>query len=217
MTLAIFDLDNTLIGGDSDTSWGDYLCEKGYVDAEEHASKHAQFYQDYMDGTLDIMVFLTFQLHILGKHDRATLEAWRADYIETLVTPLLLPKAQALVDQHRDQGHQLLIITATNRFITEPIAQLFGIDELIATEPEVIAGEYTGKVAGVPSFAEGKVTRLDQWLKDREETLEGSYFYSDSRNDIPLLEQVTHPVAVDPDDYLRDHAKTAGWEIISLR
>ncbi len=217
MTLAIFDLDNTLIGGDSDTSWGDYLCQHGHVDQQEHAAKHAQFYQDYMDGTLDIQVFLRFQLKILGENKLETLIAWREDYLRSLIYPMVLPKAKTLVEHHRALGHQLLIITATNRFITEPIAKLFGINELIATEPEMCEGEYTGNVAGVPSFAEGKVTRLQQWLAGRDEDLAGSWFYSDSRNDIPLLEQVENPVAVDPDDSLREHASEKGWEIISLR
>ncbi len=217
MTLAIFDLDNTLIGGDSDTSWGDFLCEKGYVDTEEHTRRHAEYYQDYLEGTLDIMEFLSFQLEILGKHDMKTLNVWREDYIVEMIEPILLPKAQALVEHHRQQDHQLLIVTATNRFITEPIAQLFGIDELIATEPEIINGRYTGHVAGTPSFAEGKVTRMQEWLTDREHSLEGSWFYSDSHNDIPLLEQVEYPIAVDPDDKLKEEAEKRGWKVMSLR
>ncbi len=217
MTLAIFDLDNTLIGGDSDTSWGDYLCSKGIVDAEEHAQRHADYYQDYLDGKLDIMDFLSFQLEILSQHGMQTLETWRRGYLAELIEPILLPKALALVDHHRQQGHQLLIITATNRFITEPIAKMFGIDELIATDPEIIDGRYTGRVEGVPSFAEGKVTRLAAWLKDRDHSLEGSWFYSDSRNDIPLLEHVENPVAVDPDDALRKEAEKRGWKVITLR
>ena len=217
MTLAIFDLDNTLIGGDSDTSWGDFLCEKGHVDTEEHTRRHADYYQDYLEGSLDIMEFLSFQLEILGQHDMETLNRWRQDYLSQMIEPLLLPKALALVDHHRQQGHQLLIITATNRFITEPIAKMFGIDELIATEPEIINGRYTGNVAGTPSFAEGKVTRLQEWLADRDHSLEGSWFYSDSRNDIPLLEQVENPIAVDPDDHLMEEAKKRGWKVISLR
>lgn len=217
MTLAIFDLDNTLIGGDSDTSWGDYLCSKGIVDIEEHTQRHADYYQDYLDGKLDIMDFLSFQLEILSQHDMPTLEAWRQGYLSELIEPMLLPKALALVEHHRQQGHQLLIITATNRFITEPIAKMFGIDELIATDPEVVDGRYTGKVEGVPSFAEGKVTRLEAWLAGSDDSLEGSWFYSDSRNDIPLLEQVENAVAVDADDALKAHAEKRGWKIMTLR
>ena len=217
MTLAIFDLDNTLIGGDSDTSWGDFLCEKGYVDTEEHTRRHADYYQDYLDGTLDIMEFLSFQLEILGQHDMETLNTWRQDYLVQMIEPILLPKALALVDHHRKQDHQLLIITATNRFITEPIAKMFGIDELIATDPEIINGRYTGNVAGVPSYAKGKVTRLEEWLTDRDHSLEGSWFYSDSRNDIPLLEKVENPIAVDPDDHLKEEAAKRGWKIMTLR
>ncbi len=217
MTLAIFDLDNTLIGGDSDTLWGDYLCKRGKVDVAEHARRHANYYQDYLNGNLDIMDFLSFQLEILGKNNMETLNAWRQDYLKEMIKPILLPKAQALVNHHRQQNHQLLIITATNRFITEPISQLFGIDELIATEPEIINGRYTGNVAGTPSFAEGKITRLEAWLKNRDHSFEGSWFYSDSRNDIPLLEQVDNPVAVDPDPGLEKIAKKHGWKVMSLR
>lgn len=217
MTLAIFDLDNTLIGGDSDTSWGDFLCQHGHVDRDEHSRKHAQYYQDYMQGTLDIMEFLNFQLSILGKHDIETLHGWRQAYLDEFILPIILPKATALVEEHRQQGHQLLIITATNRFITEPIATMFDIDELIATEPEMVDGQYTGSLAGTPSFADGKVIRLQEWLQTNGESMEGSWFYSDSRNDIPLLNQVDNPVAVDPDDHLREEAEKNNWKILSLR
>lgn len=217
MTLAIFDLDNTLIGGDSDTLWGDFLCARGYVDKEEHTRRHAEYYQDYLDGKLDIMDFLNFQLDILGKHDMDTLISWRDDYLTEMIEPILLPKALALVDYHRQRGDQLLIITATNHFITKPIAQMFGIEELIAADPEIIDGQYTGRITGTPSFAEGKVTRLKEWLSDRDHSLEGSWFYSDSRNDIPLLEQVENPIAVDPDQKLKQVAEERGWKVMTLR
>ncbi len=217
MTLAIFDLDNTLIGGDSDTSWGDFLCRKGFVDPEEHTRRHEEYYQDYLNGTLDIMDFLRFQLEILTRHDVDILHTLRDEYISEMIKPIVLPKAKELVEQHRNQGHQLLIVTATNRFITEPIAQLFGIDELIATEPEMINGRYTGNVAGTPSFAEGKVIRLEEWLADRDHSLEGSWFYSDSHNDLPLLKKVENPIAVDPDEKLKEEAEKRGWKVMSLR
>lgn len=217
MTLAIFDLDNTLIGGDSDTAWGEFLAKHGYVDHEEHTQKHEKYYQDYLKGELDIMDFLRFQLEILTQHDNQKLSALREEYLEEYISPIILPKAQDLVDEHRQRGEHLLIITATNRFITEPIAKMFGIDDLIATDPEMINGQYTGNVAGTPSFAEGKVTRLENWLKETNESLEGSWFYSDSRNDIPLLNQVDNPVAVDPDDFLREEAERKSWKIMSLR
>lgn len=217
MTLAIFDLDNTLLGGDSDTSWGEFLCRQGHVDQADHARMHDKYYQDYLAGTLDILEFLRFQLHILGQHDMETLYQWRDQYLEEMITPLLLPRARELVEQHRDLGHQLLIITATNRFITEPVARMFGIDELIATEPEISDGRYTGNVTGTPSFAHGKVIRLQEWLVGKDETLKGSWFYSDSHNDIPLLELVENPVAVDPDKTLKNEALKRSWKIISLR
>ncbi|MEM7027312.1 MAG: HAD family hydrolase [Pseudomonadota bacterium] len=217
MKLAIFDLDNTLIAGDSDCLWGEYLIEIEKVDAEIYRQGHEQYYQDYLNGELDIREFLEFQLKPLADNNMQVLLEWRKDYVEKKVKPLVLAQAQVLVEQHRDQGHALLIITATNRFLTEPIAAIFNIHDLIACEPEMINGEYTGNVSGTPSYAEGKVTRLQRWLVAQPQQPEETWFYSDSHNDIPLLSQVNHPVAVDPDDLLRKQAVTNGWQIISLR
>jgi len=217
MKLAIFDLDNTLIAGDSDCLWGEFLSEQGYVDSEAYQAGHEKFYQQYVDGVMDIHEFLEFQLEVLAKNDRQQLEKWRKNYIETKIKPIILPKAIALIDDHRQQGHELLIITATNRFITEPIAIEFNIDNLIACEPELIDGQYTGKVSGTPSYAEGKVTRLNDWLKNREQTFEETWFYSDSHNDIPLLKEIDHAIAVDADDTLKTEAKKQNWPVISLR
>lgn len=217
MNLALFDLDNTLIAGDSDTLWGKFLVEHGHIDAEEYLAKHQRYYDDYVAGRLDIYEFLAFQLHILSQHDLATLQSWRAQFIEEKIREIILPKAQALIQHHREQGHTLVIITATNRFITEPIAEMFGVVQLIATEPERINGRYTGKVSGTPSFAAGKVERLEEWLQDQPESLCESWFYSDSHNDIPLLNQVCNPVAVDPDEKLAAAARKQEWPIISLR
>lgn len=217
MSLAIFDLDNTLLADDSDYLWGRFLVTLGVVDATLYEAENQRFYDDYKAGTLDIFEFLAFSLKPLSEHDMATLKQWRARFMEEVIQPLLLPKAQALVDKHRDQGDTLLIITATNRFVTEPIAQAYGIEHLLATEPEIVDGRYTGKVAGIPCFQEGKVTRLNEWLKGRTLSLENSYFYSDSHNDLPLLKKVTHPVAVDADEALQAHARLAGWPQISLR
>ena len=217
MKLAIFDLDNTLIAGDSDCLWGEFLSEQGYVDADMYQREHDRFYQDYLDGALDIDAFLRFQLEPLGKHDRAKLESWRKDYMQKKIKPLILSKAMTLVEQHRQQGHELLIITATNRFLTEPIAMEFGIPDLIACEPEIVNGEYTGRAIGTPSFAEGKVIRYQEWLTEKNEKIEETWFYSDSHNDIPLLSQVDHAIAVDPDATLLDKAKKENWEVISLR
>lgn len=217
MKLAIFDLDNTLIAGDSDCLWGEFLTEQGYVDSEAYQADHEKFYQEYVEGVMDIHAFLEFQLKVLADNDLAQLNEWRKNYIEEKIKPIMLPKAIALIDEHRQKGHELLIITATNRFITEPIANEFKIENLIACEPEFIDGQYTGKVVGTPSYAEGKVTRLNDWLKDVGQTFEESWFYSDSHNDIPLLKEVDHAVPVDADDALITDAEKRNWPVISLR
>jgi len=218
VSLAIFDLDNTLLRGDSDHAWGEFLVEQGAVDRERFASENNRYYAAYLAGTLDIYEFLEqHQLRPLAEHDRATLERWRTEFVRTKIAPLITPAARALVEQHRARGDTLLIITATNRFITAPIAEAFGIPHLIATEPEEVNGEFTGKVTGVPSYREGKVERLSEWLNDRHESLDDSWFYSDSHNDLPLLNLVDHPVAVNADETLADYARTRGWTMIELR
>lgn len=217
MTLAIFDLDNTLLGGDSDNLWGEFVCEAGLVDTEGFAARNDQFYADYKAGTLDIDAYLRFALGTLAGHPREQLDAWHRDFMATKIKPILLPLAQQLLDRHRAQGHELLIITATNEFITRPIAELLGVSELIACQGEIVDDMYTGAPCGVPSYHAGKVTRLNTWLAQRNTSADGAFFYSDSYNDLPLLEIVDHPVAVDPDDRLRDTAAKRGWPIISLR
>ena len=217
MTLAIFDLDNTLLGGDSDTLWGQFLAEQGHVDGEIHVHRQRRYYQDYNAGRLDILEFLRFQLASLAQRDLHILHQWRDQYLQEKIRPIMLPKAKALLEQHRNRGHTLLIITATNRFLTEPIAKLLDVEYLIATEPEIIDGCYSGEVVGIPSFREGKVTRLLEWLDLYRQRLEKSWFYSDSHNDLPLLTRVTYPVAVDPDEVLAAEASQRNWPIISLR
>ncbi|AXK54436.1 HAD family hydrolase [Pseudomonas protegens] len=217
MRLALFDLDNTLLGGDSDHAWGDYLCERGFLDAVAYKTRNDEFYQDYLAGKLDNAAYLNFCLEILGRTEMAVLEQWHRDYMRDCIEPILLPKAQALLAQHREAGDKLVIITATNRFITAPIAERLGVEHLIATECEMQDGRYTGRSTDVPCFREGKVIRLQRWLEETGHDLEGSYFYSDSMNDLPLLEQVATPVAVDPDPNLRAEALKRGWQVISLR
>lgn len=217
MALAIFDLDNTLLAGDSDYLWGQFLAERGIVDADHYERENLRYYREYQAGTLDIMSFLAFQLQPLAAHDMATLHGWREQFLKEKIDPIILPKARALIEQHRRQQHTLLIITATNSFITGPIAQRLGVDTLLATEPELTQGRYTGRVAGIPCFREGKVTRLEAWLRERKFDIRVSWFYSDSHNDIPLLEQVAYPTAVDPDPQLATHAQAKGWPVISLR
>ncbi|MCK5727992.1 MAG: HAD family hydrolase [Methylococcales bacterium] len=217
MSLAIFDLDNTLISNDSDYLWGQFLVDQGIVNKVFYEDMNAKFYVDYQQGCLDIDKFLQFSLRPLSQHPVTQLFAWRQQFIDEVIQPFLLDKAQALVNKHRQQGDTLLVITATNRFITEPIVNLYGIKHLLATTPELKNGAYTGKVEGIPCFQSGKVTLLEQWLKTSSETLVDSYFYSDSHNDLPLLKQVDHPVAVDPDEKLQAAAVESNWPIISLR
>lgn len=217
MSLAIFDLDNTLLRGDSDYAWGQFLIERGVVDGEHYREANDRYYAQYHAGTLDIMEFLAFALRPLATHDRATLDAWHEEYMRNKVRPMITDEARALVERHRAAGDTLMIITATNSFVTGPIAREFGVPHLLATEPEVRAGRFTGKVAGIPCFREGKVKRLDGWLREHGENLAGSWFYSDSHNDLPLLERVAHPVAVNPDESLAGTARSRGWSIIELR
>ncbi|WP_198243102.1 HAD family hydrolase [methane-oxidizing endosymbiont of Gigantopelta aegis] len=217
MSLAIFDLDNTLIAGDSDFLWGQFLVDQGIVDKDYYEQSNAQFYEDYKQGKLDIIAFLEFSLAPLAQHDAQQLFAWRQQFVEEKIKPILLEKAQALVDKHRQQGDTLLVITATNRFVTEPIVKCYGIDNLIATTPEFVNDQYTGRFLGTPCFQDGKVHLLNDWLEKQNETLENSCFYSDSHNDLPLLNKVDKPVAVDPDDILKSTAEQKGWPIISLR
>ncbi|MEW4983306.1 MAG: HAD family hydrolase [Cycloclasticus sp.] len=217
MSLTIFDLDNTLISDDSDHLWGEFLVEHQLVDTDDYARANTQFYNDYCQGKLDIDEYLRFALSFLAEHPLEKLHQWRAQFIEEKIRPLILPAAQALIEQHRQKGDTLMVITATNRFVTEPIVNLFGIQTMLATEPELIAGQYTGRYVGEPCYQEGKVIRLTSWLADSSIDLSDSTFYSDSHNDIPLLEKVTHPVAVDPDEQLQRHAAENGWSIISLR
>lgn len=217
MTLAIFDLDNTLIANDSDHLWGEFLVENTLVDAVAFKQKNDEFYQDYVDGNLDIFKYIEFSLSPLTQYEKPRLDALHRQFMDSHIRPIMLDKAQALIDEHRAKGDRLLVITATNRFVTEPIVHAFGIDELLAIELEIKDGKYTGKSVGTPSFKEGKVTRLKAWLANNDEDLEGAYFYSDSHNDIPLLELVDNPVVVDGDAQLLEHASTKGWTSISLR
>lgn len=217
MSLAIFDLDNTLIGGDSDYLWGEFLVKNQLIDAEEYHRANERFYKQYQSGDLDIFEYQAFSLKPLTLHSMEQLLAWHNEFMREMIEPIMLPQAQALIESHRSQGHRPLIITATNTFITRPIAEKLGISELIGTEPEIHEGRFTGRVAGVPSFQQGKVTRLADWLKQHGESLEDSYFYSDSHNDLPLLEQVSYPIAVDADPRLTQVAKEKGWKQMSLR
>ena len=218
--LVLFDLDNTLLGGDSDFEWAQFLIEQGVLDREVYEAKNQQFYDQYKAGTLDIHAFLDFQLRPLSRHPRTQLDAWHAQYMQQKIKPIILPKARELVARHAVDAGLMAIVTATNSFVTAPIAKEFGIENLIATEPEQVNGQFTGKVVGVPSFREGKVARLNAWLQARGlnwQSITESWFYSDSLNDLPLLERVTHAVAVDPDPILRAHADNHGWPVISLR
>jgi HAD superfamily hydrolase (TIGR01490 family) len=220
MNLALFDLDNTLLAGDSDFQWAQFLIEQRALDRELHEARNLEFYEQYKAGTLDIHEFLDFQLKPLARHSRSQLDAWHREFMTTKILPLIAPGARKLIERHQLDGDLCIIITATNSFVTAPIAHALGIEHLIATEPEQADGEFTGQVSGVPCFREGKITRLEEWLNQHNLTWLSflqSWFYSDSLNDLPLLGKVTHPVAVDPDATLRSHADEHGWPIISLR
>ncbi len=219
MKLILFDLDNTLLCGDSDHEWGQFLIERGIVDRETHERQNRVFFQQYQTGDLNIHEFLDFQLRPLAQHKRSQLEVWRSKFMQEKIHPMITPDARSLVDQAKLEADLVAIITATNSFVTSPIAQAFGIEHLIATEPEQRDGEFTGRVTGVPSFREGKITRLHQWLASQGRALgdfSESWFYSDSRNDLPLLETVSHPVAVNADPTLYAHAQAHGWPHIAL-
>ena len=220
MNLAIFDLDNTLLDGDSDYNWGLFLSRKGIVDRLSHEAQNQKYYEDYQAGKLDIYKFTEFQFKVLKDNSRSTLDQLRSEYIETIVIPMITKKAHALVEKHKKLKDQLLIITATSSYITNPIGLLFGIKDLIGTDPEEVNGEFTGKVRGIPSFREGKITRLEIWLSEKGlkmNDFDKTYFYSDSKNDIPLLEKVSHPVAVNADDELMNFARKRKWPSMNLR
>jgi HAD superfamily hydrolase (TIGR01490 family) len=218
--LALFDLDNTLLAGDSDFEWAQFLIEQGVLDQEVYEARNQAFYDQYKAGTLDIHEFLDFQLKPLARHSRSQLDAWHREFMRRKILPIVTAKGRALVQRHLQEADLVAIVTATNSFVTRPIAQEFGVEHLIATEPEQVNGEFTGKVYGTPSFREGKIARLDAWLASRGvqwSDVTESRFYSDSLNDLPLLQRVSHPVAVDPDPTLKAHAESHGWPVISLR
>ena len=217
MALAIFDLDNTLLAGDSDHAWGEFVCDRGLVDEPRFRKLNDAFYADYLAGTLNIEAYVRHALSPVAGQPPETIAGWHRDFMAERIEPMLLPAAFELVEKHRRAGDHLLIITATNRFITAPIASRFGINDLLACEGEMRDGRYTGEPTGILTYAAGKVRRLEQWLAQSGHTLQGSCFYSDSHNDIPLLEIVDWPVAVDPDEHLRAEALRRSWEIISLR
>lgn len=220
MRLALFDLDNTLLAGDSDFEWAQFLIEQGVLDQEVYEARNQEFYDQYKAGTLDIHEFLDFQLKPLARHPRSQLDLWHQAFMRQKILPIITEKGRELVRQQLRDADLVAIITATNSFVTTPIAREFGVVHLIATEPEQVMGEFSGKVSGIPSFREGKIARLDNWLASRGirwENVSESWFYSDSLNDLPLLQRVSKPVAVDPDPTLKAHAQTHGWPIISLR
>lgn len=217
MALAIFDLDNTLINGDSDHSWGEFLLTHKLVDEQAYRRQNDQFYQDYQNASLDIDAYLRFAMAPLTQYSSAELSQWHARFMRERIEPIMLPKAKQLLDKHRTQGDYLLIITATNGFITRPIARHLGVDDILATDPELKNGRYTGNYLGTPCFGAGKVTNLQLWLEQHPYPLDESYFYSDSINDLPLLEQVGYPVAVNPDERLSAIAAERSWPVMDLR
>lgn len=217
MALAIFDLDNTLIAGDSDHGWGEFLVAQGKVNADEYQAKNDAFYQDYQNGSLNMRAYLEFSLQPLVALNNSELKKLHQAFMLEVIEPMCLPKAAQLLQKHRTQGDILVVITSTNRFVVEPICNSLGVDQVLATEPEIIDGKFTGNIVGEPCFQAGKITHLNRWLGQSGESMNGATFYSDSINDLPLLEIVDKPVAVDPCDALRAEATRRGWKIISLR
>ena len=217
MALAIFDLDHTLLNGDSDYLWGEYMVANQIVDKAEYQLENQAFLRDYQRGQLDNDRYLQFALKPLTLHPIERLYNWRSDYVKNWIEPIIATGAPALLKQHREQGDTLIIVSATNLFITEPIAELLTIPHILSTEPEIVDNRYTGRYLGTPTYKEGKVVALNAWLEDSEYSLDDSYFYSDSINDLPLLEQVLTPVAVNPDEALSAIAEERGWQILDLR
>jgi HAD superfamily hydrolase (TIGR01490 family) len=214
--LALFDLDETLLNGDSDYLWGQYLVEQGVVDPSEYEQANQKFYEQYKQGCLDIDEFCRFAFQPLSQHPLETLKEWRTGFVQEKIKPIMLQKGKELLQYHRERGDTLVIITATNNFITQPIAELYQVDQLIATRPSMKDGVYTGGLDAA-CFAADKPIRLQEWLANTNLDLRGSYGYSDSCNDIPLLETVEFPHAVDPDDTIRAHAEQHTWPVLSLR
>jgi len=217
MSLAIFDLDNTLIGGDSDFLWGEFLGEESVVDANAYRKKNEYFYQQYDLGTLDIYAWLEFCLEPLTRYSMTELQELHHRFMIQKIEPILLDKAQNCINRHKERGDTVLVITASTSFVTAPIVKKYGINHLLATEPEIKAGRYTGGVSGIPCFQAGKIDKLMPWLQKNEETLTGSTFYSDSHNDLPLLELVDNPVAVNADKILTQIAEKKGWKVLNWR
>lgn len=217
MRLAVFDLDHTLLAGDSDFLWGEFLVERGLVDPAWYAEENRRFLAAYEAGTLDIHAFAAFSFAPLAAHPLPQLEAWRADFLRDKIEPIVAPGAPALLERHRAQGDRLVITSATNRFVTEPIAALLGVDTLIATDPVFDGQRYQARIAGTPNFREGKVLRLREWLAAQRERPSHLSCYSDSHNDLPLLEMADAACAVDPDPRLLAQARARGWPVISLR
>jgi HAD superfamily hydrolase (TIGR01490 family) len=220
MRLALFDLDNTLLAGDSDYEWGQFLVDRGVLDREAYEAQNLAYYEQYAAGTLDIHEYLGFALRPLAAHEPAELALWHGEFMRARILPMIGEPARALVRGHLDAGDLCAIVTATNSFVTAPIAREFGVAHLLATEPEARGGRFTGRLAGTPCFREGKVARLEEWLAGRGQRVSDftqSSCYSDSHNDLPLLERVSRPVAVDPDAQLAALARSRGWEVISLR
>ncbi|HXZ52205.1 MAG TPA: HAD family hydrolase [Burkholderiales bacterium] len=220
MNLTLFDLDNTLLAGDSDYEWGQFLVDRGVLERAAYEAQNQQYYDQYVAGTLDIHEYLGFALRPLAEHTPDELQRWHAAFMRERILPMIGTPARALVKRHLQAGDLCVIVTATNSFVTAPIAREFGIVDLIATEPESRDGRFTGRLAGTPCFREGKIRRLEEWLAARGRALPDfavSSFYSDSHNDLPLLARVTRPVAVDPDAQLASEAARRGWAMISLR
>jgi HAD superfamily hydrolase (TIGR01490 family) len=216
MSVVIFDLDNTLLGGDSDHAWGEFMAEKGLVD-DEYRRGNDRFLKEYQAGQFDVLAYLEFLAKPMSHYSLAELLPLREEFLQTKIEPMYLPRAEKLLNEHRARGDRLLVITSTISFVTQPICEMYGIHDLLATELELNDGHFTGRVLGKPCFGSGKVLRLKSWLEENEQTLAGSYFYTDSLTDLPLLEFVENPVAVDPESSLEETAVERNWPVLKLR
>lgn len=216
VALVLYDLDNTLLAGDSEHAWCEFLVDAGVLDGEDVRAENERLYGEYEAGTLDIHESLKFQLEPLVKHPPGDLCRWRKEFMSSRIEPMITDAAVDLVEEHRDAGGDLAIVTASNSFVSEPIADRFGISSLLSVELEHHEHRYTGRVLGTPTFREGKVKRLFEWTRKTGRNLVGSHFYTDSHNDLPLLELVDNPVAVNPDPVLSAHAEAREWPVMRL-
>lgn len=216
MTIALFDLDNTLLSGDSDELWIDYLSQRCAVDSKRYRKDYERFRDAYANGKLDIKEYLAFALTPLRRATHKTLLQWRKEFLRSHIIPVISKQARSLIASHKTRGHKCVIVTITNQFVSESIAAELGADALFASVPQMQDNKFTGQVEGLPCYGEGMVLRIEKWLRETKESLKNSYFYTDSHNDLMLLCKVDNPVAVNPDPILLQVAIENKWPIMEI-